>query len=182
MLYYICNSFSLQNSDISHILKCLTAQLVSKNQGLSAFVHKEYIQKGLSPSVARLKALISNLISSTKDVRIVIDGLDECLDKDQSNIVTSLLPFTQTTSTICKLLFTSRDLRLISRHLKKHLTVALSDERLFIENGIKSYVEDSLSSFQDQLESLGQDKDLVTRIQHDLTAKADGRRTEKNLK
>ena len=176
VLYYFFSSFDPEGNNVGHMLKCLTAQLVQRHQDLSAYIHKEYIEKCLSPTVARLKTLLFQLVASSKDVRICIDGLDECAKKDQASIILSLLPFINTPAagTVCKILLTSRDIQSISKHLKERVTISLSEERQFIDPAIKYYIQESTNSLQGQLENLGQQEDLVARIQNELVAKADG--------
>lgn len=119
---------------------------------------------------------MNHLLSGVKEVRICIDGADELAEKDQSNIISGLLPLAQGSilGTLCKMLFTSRDIRPISKHLAKHVTIALSEERMSIEPAISIYIKDSLADFREQMTGMGRQHDLVDRIEHDLVVKAEG--------
>ena len=176
VLYYFCSSFNPKGNDISHILRCLTAQLLRQHRILAAHIHKEYIEKGQTPSVSRLKGLLCDLQRGTSELYICVDGIDECADKDQAQIILGLTPLVQPqdTGSNCKILFASRDIRAISKHLKKYTTVALTQERRFIESAIQSYVHDSLLRLRDQGQFKEQQKDLIDRVEHDLVVKAEG--------
>ena len=161
------------------MLRCLIAQLVRKDRALSAYVHGEYIGRGCSPTTSRLKTLIFQLLSGVEESRICIDGVDECAEKDQAQILGGLLPLAQpSTSTIdppsCKILFTSRDIRSISRHLKKNTTVALSEERRFVDASIKSFIHDELQVFRNETELVGQQEQIVDGVKHELVSRAEG--------
>lgn len=175
VLYYFCSSFSLHGNELNHILKCLTTQLVRRNQGLCAYIHKEYIEKGWSSSTSKLKSLISYLLNGLEETRICVDGVDECAETDQSQVILGLLPLArpQESGGRCKILFTSRDIRSISRHLAKYPTMALSAERSFIEPAIRNFVHESLPDFPDQVAYEGH-QDMVNRIEQDIVAKAEG--------
>ena len=58
------------------------AQLIRQNRVLATYIYAEYVQKALSPSVSRLSTLICDLLGEVSDVRICIDGIDECAAKD----------------------------------------------------------------------------------------------------
>ena len=168
-------------NELSHLLKCLTVQLVRRNRPLSAYIHKEYIERGLSPSVARLKTLIARLSSATRELRICIDGVDECAEKDQTQIISAILPLVQqsASNTLCKVLFATRDTRPLARHLAKFATISLTEERSLIDPAIKGLVQASLPSLSRQIGDDSPQNDLIARIEHDLVTKAEGTKKSK---
>ena len=178
VLYYFCGSLSSEGSEVSVVLRCLIAQLIRNDRALSSYVHEEYIGKGCSPTTARLKALICRLLSGVKESRICIDGVDECADKDQNQILGALLPLVQSTTmatgACCKILFTSRDIRSISRYLKKHPTVALNEERRSVDAAIDAFIHDKLQAFRNEIENVGQQQDLVDGVERELVSRAEG--------
>ena len=176
VLYYFCSSFAPQINELSCIYKCMIAQLVRKDWALSACAHKEYVERGLSPTTVRLKTLLCQLLSVTNRSYICVDGIDECTAKDQTQIINGILSLVQPSAADAnrKALFTSRDIRTISKHLKTFTTVALSEQRNFVDAAIKSYVRDHLTNFRDQMENVGSSIDLVPKIEHELVSRAEG--------
>ena len=147
---------------------------------MSAYVYRDYIERGLAPSTARLKTLISHLSSAIKDLRICIDGIDECSGKHQVQIISGVLPLAQlpASNTVCKVLFASRDIGSLSKHLAKYTTICLTEERSAIEPAIKGLISESLPRLEGKLNALDQNDDMFARIEHDLVAKAEGRHSK----
>jgi hypothetical protein len=138
VLYYYCNYYSSSFNKNSHILRSLAAQLLRYNRDLSAYVYNKYICQGLTLSVPQLKKLIPKLLLSISSVRIVIDGLDEFEQKDQSQILNNVIPFASTNDirAVCKILISSQDINSISKRLSKRSTISLSKERVAVNTAI----------------------------------------------
>ena len=176
VLYYFCNYQSLSFNKSSHILRCLTAQLLRSNKDLAAYVYDEYIRQGLNSSTLQFKRLIPTLLSSLPSVRIVIDGLDEFDRIHHDQILKDLLPFAsaRNAESICKILFTSRDIVPISKHLVKYSKICLSDERGSIDVAIQSFIKDSLVDIRHNLDDRRVGSLEMGKIEQDLIEKAEG--------
>ena len=180
VLYYFCNYYSSSFKKNSHVLRSLVAQLLRHNRDLSAYVYDEYICQGLTSSVPQLKKLIPTLLLSIPSVRIVIDGLDEFEQKDQSEILNDVIPFASASDTgaVCKVLIASRDISLISKRLSKRSIISLSGkERTDVDAAIQSFVQHSLIDIRRNLKDMNVDNSITTKVEHDLIEKADGRWT-----
>jgi hypothetical protein len=182
ILYYFCTYDSSRPNNCSHILRSLTAQILRSNRDLAVFVYDNYIRPGHTSSILQLKKLIPTLLSSIPSVRIIIDGLDEFEQKDQSQILNDLVHFasTQNSNAICKILFASRDIPTIARHLSKRITVSLNEERESITQGIRSYVSHKLREIRVNFGAMIGDE-VIARIECDLIEKAEGKPTPRIL-
>lgn len=140
-------------------------------------IQSSYVNNGLQPSVPQLKQLLPNLLSTFPSVRIIVDGLDECDDKEQNLILIELLALAglKSLSTSCKVLISSQDLLTISRRLRTRSSIDLSQERVAIESAISSFVHDTISQspFLGDTEII--DKKIIDRIEQTLLTKADGK-------
>jgi hypothetical protein len=146
VLYYFCSYYSSSFNKSSHILRSLVAQLLQCNRDLSIYNYNKYTCKGFISSVPQLKKLIPTLLLSIPSVRIVIDSLDEFEQKDQSQIITDIIPFASANDirTVCKVLISSQDINPITKHLLKRPIISLNKERAAIDAAIQSFVKHSL--------------------------------------
>lgn len=175
ILYYFCSYYSTKGSKSSHILRSLAAQLLRHNSDLSAYVYEEYVRNGLNCSLRQLKQLLPVLLSAEKHVRIVLDGIDEFPDKDQKQVISDLIPFAAVfaTGAECKILFSSRVVRPISRNLARQPTISLSNERKAIDAAIKSFVRCNFKEIRPQF--MGKDLEkIMDSVEQALTHKANG--------
>jgi hypothetical protein len=116
--------------------------------------------------MSQLKELVPNLIKATTATRIVIDGLDECGDKDQKQILQEL---TKLCGERCKVLISSRDGGHIGKVLKKRRIIAFRDRRSDIDNDIRLYASQTLSELREQFGD-----EIIDEIKQTVVEKADG--------
>lgn len=175
VLYYFCNYYSTHGNKSSYLLRSLVAQLLRRNVELSSYVYEEYIQKGLSSSTRQLKKLITVLLTAEKNVRIVVDGVDEFPEKDQKQVISDLIPLASISGTgiECKILFSSRDIPPISKQLARYSTICLSSERKAIDAAIKSYICHNLTSLNPHFMD-ARLKDIMNSVEEELINKAQG--------
>jgi hypothetical protein len=142
-------------------------------------VYDEYICQGFTSSVRQLKELIRTLLLSIPSVRIVIDGLDEFEQKDQSQILNDIIPFASASDAgaVCKVLISSRDINPITKHLSKRSTISLNKERAAIDAAIQSFVQYSLIDIRRNINEKNVDNSIMAKIERDLIEKAEGRST-----
>jgi hypothetical protein len=165
-LYYFCNSF-LGNRDLcGTIFRTLVLQLVRNNIELASHISDNYVSRGLTCSMTRLKELLPNLIMATSATRIIIDGLDECEDRDQKQILQELMKLG---GNHCKILISSRDYGHIGKILRKKKTIAFRDRRNDINKDIQLYVTQALAGLRQQFED-----QIIDEIKRAVVEKADG--------
>ncbi|CAM1510887.1 Fc.00g084000.m01.CDS01 [Cosmosporella sp. VM-42] len=142
-LFYFRNYFGV--SDASAILRTFILQLIEKDEDLAAVVYSEYVVRLPVSSLQSLRAILGTsekpgILHRMPTCRIVVDGLDECEDREQDIIVHDLHTLISKggSSTKCKLLVSSRDTGEISRDLRNQrqstgvVEVPLSDVRALI--------------------------------------------------
>jgi hypothetical protein len=112
-------------------------------------------------------------------VRIVIDSLDEFEQKDQSQIITDIIPFASANDirTVCKVLISSQDINPITKHLLKRPTISLNKERAAIDAAIQSFVKHSLINICKSLDDMKVDNSIIAKVEQNLIEKAEGKLT-----
>ena len=174
--FFVCDFRSGGLNSCSHILRTIAGHLIKQHPTLVEFIYGQYITQGLSPSKANLKRLLLDLLSGVACTRLVVDGLDECNDEEQKEILSVLLQFVdiKSDSTECKAVAFSRDVAVINKSLKKVLMISLKDEIAAAENSIKAYVQHELHQIRNEFDEPCVGDEIFTRIEHRLVSKADG--------
>ncbi len=137
-MFYFCKY--QQPDDSATILKTLILQLIERNPDSAAVAYADYVTQYPSPILKVLRAMLAGsrdkpgLLHGASPCRIVIDGVDECQESEQSFVVENLLQLVSTNSSSynCKLLLCSQNVAGISRTLQKKakaLCGDISDER-----------------------------------------------------
>ena len=123
-----------------------------------------------------LKQILTNLLSSVKGPRIIIDGVDECEDVEQKGILRDILPYASgdVSRVTCKILIASRDVRYINAILSKRPTLSLNDESVAINSAIKSFVHQRLGEMNEKFKDLEADQGLMADIEKDIVTKSEG--------
>lgn len=114
------------------------------------------------------------MLQSVQQVRIVIDGLDELDEKDHSNVLKLLLTFITMTGADVKMLVASRDVKHISKMLRRYTTLKLNDERQAIEAAIKSYVHFDIADLRTRFGHTYMGQTVVGEVEDRLVEKSDG--------
>jgi len=179
VLYYFCSFSSSTGRTRSHILKLLITQLLNRSRDLASYVYEEYVAMGKTTSMLQLKDLIFALLQGFRITRIVVDGLDECDESDQKDIIEDLrrLAGVSPSGSICKILFVSRDISSISQHLRKMSSINLSFERTAIDSAIKSFVISKLDPVREKVLHMNLGSGLIDSISSEILEKADGELT-----
>lgn len=167
--YHICNSHTTGKNLLSDILRSIADQLLRANLDLAPYIFDNYANKGLAPSVVRLRKLIPELIGTVSSVRIIIDGLDEYPEHDQRAILTDLLSLSKSPGGNCRVLFSNRESTLISRTLGGKPTISLRDQDVDISSDIRLHVHARLKEFRALYGN-----HLINKIEEDIVSKADG--------
>ncbi|KAH6711796.1 hypothetical protein BKA61DRAFT_693710 [Leptodontidium sp. MPI-SDFR-AT-0119] len=145
--YHICNSYMTGKNLLGEILRSITVQFLRSNLELAPFIFENYANKGLAPSIARLRKLLPELIATLSSIRLVIDGLDEYPESDQRIILTDLFALSKLPGSQCKILFSNREGKQINKSLTGKPTISLRDHG-DVSKDIKTYVRANLDSFR----------------------------------
>jgi hypothetical protein len=161
----------------SRIMRSLVSQIVRQRRDLAGFVYNDYVLKGLEASFRVLTNLMIDLVSGNSDVSIVIDGLDECMDKEVKkllDLIRKLLDVIPPTR--CRVIIFSRSSTVIQRNLKKWPSVALREEKKAVDSAISLWLhakfQDLQSEHEDLLHSISP-ADMLE-IEREVVVKADG--------
>jgi hypothetical protein len=170
--YYICNSYTNGKNLAAEIMRNLTLQLLRQNIELAAYVFENYANKGFPPSVAHLRTLLKNLLSTIPTTRICIDGLDEYPPGEQRLILQELLTLAKQPGDHCRILFSSRDVENIRKALDKKPTISFRDEKDALDKDIQAYVHGALAELRQKFRAHPR---LMDDIESQIIAKADGK-------
>jgi hypothetical protein len=168
--YHICNSYTTGKNLLSDLLRSIADQLLRENLDLAPYIFDNYANKGLAPSVVRLRKLIPELLGTVSSVRIIIDGLDEYPEPDQRTILTDLISLTKSPGGNFRVLCSNREGTLITRILGGKPTISLRDQDVDINSDIKLHVHARLKEFRNQYGD-----HLINKIEQDIVSKADGK-------
>jgi hypothetical protein len=177
ILYFLCAETQPESKHCRSLLRALVRQLIQKQPELCAMIQSSYVNNGLQPSVPQLKQLLPRLLSTFTSVRIIVDGLDECDEKEQNLILMEMLALAgfKSFSTSCKVLISSQDLLTISRRLRTRSSIDLSQERVAIESAISSFVHATIAQSPLLCDTESIDKKVIDSIEQTLLSKADGK-------
>ncbi|CAO2651335.1 Nn.00g096320.m01.CDS01 [Neocucurbitaria sp. VM-36] len=82
--YYYCDYNNIRSQDIINIFSALAAQIAAKNESSFTLLRGYYNQlhsrdqMERQPKIEELISLIQDMASDFSDVRLIVDGLDEC--------------------------------------------------------------------------------------------------------
>ncbi|KAL9065694.1 MAG: hypothetical protein Q9157_007389 [Trypethelium eluteriae] len=180
VFYYFFNYRVSVADSSAYLLRSLAAQIIQKSPDLVAYVHDEFVLSHFTPSLKALRDLLPRILASNSHSHLVIDGIDECDSNDQKFITDDALQLlsTDTSSHICKILISTRDVpnvaRILRRKTKLTMSLSLADEHQSINLSIECFIRTRLSELKDDLDEL--DPTCVARrdIQRKLVEKADG--------
>jgi Cdc6-like AAA superfamily ATPase len=168
--YHICNSYTTGKNLLAEILRSITVQFLRSNLELAPFIFENYANKGLAPSIVRLRKLLPELVATLTSIRVIVDGLDEYPVSDQRIILTELLTLSKSSGGQCKILFSNREGQQINKLLKDRATISLKDQSVDVNKDIEAYVHAKLEDFRGPF-----DDRLIDRIEHQVVSKADGK-------
>jgi Cdc6-like AAA superfamily ATPase len=134
------------------------------------------VKVGAVTKLGKTKELLANLLRSLETTYILLDGLDECADKDQKQILmelSNLIPAdskAKENSPKLKILVCSRETKEIARKLNKVPQISLTNEDRYVSQDIASFVKSSLAELKDRFQD-----NIVDEIQDIVVKKADGK-------
>ena len=170
--YFFCNSYADGKDRCSQILRSLTLQLLRENLDLAPHVADNYANRGFNPSMQQLRKLIPELVATIPSTRLIIDGLDECNEQDQKAVLRELLSLYVLPGVSLKLLFSSREVALIGKSLRKKLYISLKERKSDVETDIRLFVNQNLIDLRERFDKI--DNTVVDNVEQRLVEKADG--------
>lgn len=183
---HFCSYSYAASKDYEQILKSILLQLIRSNTDLVAYVYEALILKKKSVTSQVLEQLLRDLVgavslqaSQTGYIHLILDGLDEC-DSDKQAKVISLLErlvssALSSSSTVCKVLLSSRMSAVIGKKSKRKHTISLSDEKENLERAIRHYAKQRLEALLPRLMQTGINDADIKNIELRIAKKADGK-------
>jgi hypothetical protein len=182
VFYYFCSFLGSHSDSPNRLLRSIVSQVIQKHQDLAIYVHDVYFNSHPVPTKRALLNLLPEHLRGLGSVRLVIDGIDEWVSRDQKELLKDLaqLVSTDCSAYICKILISSRETLDISRSLRKKdksvTTISLSngDEGLAVTRSIANFVESKMSDLPDHFDELDLDTSIIVRIKDTLREKSHG--------
>jgi hypothetical protein len=151
----------------------LIAQVLRKQPDLLPYIYDNYAKTGATPSLAKARELLKNLLEFSERIFLVLDGLDEFEGPDQKQVIHEIAGLvTQTPDPYkqnLKVLVCSRETREITRKIGRNVQISLSDEDQFVSRDIAIFTRNSLSELRDRFND-----DVVEAVGDDVVQKANG--------
>lgn len=165
-----------ESKQCGSFLRGLVRQIIQKEPGLCAYIHENFILQGHQSSVLQMRRMLPTLLSAFSSIRIVVDGVDECDEKQQKAILDEAMALARCENSMnsCKVLISSQDVITISRKLYMRSCINLSHEHTVIQAAITSFVHSKIRQnplFQDTESKIG---NQAAEIEQKLVNKADG--------
>lgn len=152
-------------------MRSIAAQLIRRLPDIVPYVHQHYIDTTLYPSPKLIRKLLREVLAGTSCCRIVLDGIDECDETQQKEVLSTFLEFQQNAADSSKILFASRNNENhIKNLLRKSTIIPMKGQT---DDAIRLFVNSKIAELTDKFEFLS---DIVLdRIRHRLSSKADGK-------
>ena len=168
--YYFCTHSSMTKNTSTRVMRTIVAQLIRSRPDLLPYVHHNYVDKTLNPSSKSVRRLLSEMLASIECPRIVLDGIDECDEAEQKEIVSVFLELQKNAAESCKILFASRNDESDIKSLLQHKTlIALKGQT---NEAIRLFVNSKVEDIKGKLGCL--DGVLLDKIRFRLSSKAQG--------
>ena len=169
VIFYFCHHHQNSQSQANEVLRTFTTQLLAANTELAPYILETFANNGLKPTKKHLGVILEKMIASFTAVRIVVDGLDECPQSDQDEIIQDLLSIKGVTPGACKVLLSSRKLSSISRFLEARPTIRLDDNAGNVNSTISSFVHSQLELLRQKFDPI-----MIDELGRQILAKANG--------
>ncbi|OAX82907.1 hypothetical protein ACJ72_02732 [Emergomyces africanus] len=173
LAFVYCDHKSKLAQTTEYFVGAIVRQLVERRQIIPENVHNLYKRhrgKGTNPTYSEYLHLLLSLAKDCSEVYIVIDALDECMDKNSQFIWNDLLTKLKDCVSNLRLLYTSRVIDDLTGILAKS---SLIDVRAS-DADIVSYIQEQLQSKNTLLQFCQQDPTLQRKILENVVSKAEG--------
>ena len=169
VIFYFFSRHQNLQKHATEVLRSFASQLLAANTDLAPYILENFANNGQRPTKKNLGVILEKMIASLPTIRIVIDGLDECPQSEQEEIIEDLLRIRGRVSGACKVLFSSRKHRTISKYLQSKPTLRLDDNAENVNATIASFVQPRLQYLR-----TGFDPIIVDELGSQLLSKANG--------
>lgn len=175
LAFVYCNHKEKLSQTIEYFVGAIVRQLVERKAFIPECVrtlYKEHRGKETNPTLAEYLELLRLLAKECSEVYIVIDALDECVDKGGQPIWSDLIIKLQASMVNLHLLYTSRDMDI-------HDTAGIFRNSTVIpiratETDIRTYVRGQLQSKNVLLQFCREDPTLQEDILQAVVSNAEG--------
>lgn len=149
--------------------------MISLAPELTSFIYDECIMAGRAPSTSCLKTLIPKLLTAFKDIRMMIDGIDEVEHSQHRELINTVTSFTDNAEMQgnCKILFSSQNIPSILSNLRNKPELSLGAESASIADDLKIFVTTSLEELND-IHDGAISKGLLSDVQASILERAEG--------
>ena len=168
--YYFCGAGQKEIDSARGILRSLVTQLLAEKVELAPYILEAFANRGQQPTKKNLSTILEKLMGSIDSVRIILDGLDECSQSEQKEIIQDLNRIRGPTSTACKILISSRKSALLLSLLGSKSAINLEDHAENVNRSIATYVEGQIDALKQRFDSV-----VVYKLRDNLITKADGK-------
>lgn len=174
-LYYFCGHKSSDSDNSALILKTLANQLVRQDRDLVPLIYQNYFTKGSSRSRPAMKKILKEILPSINlaSTRIILDGVDECEEAVQRDILSDLIDIQRHVKHRCKhrckILIASRVEPLIRKSIPQCIHIDLENKT---KAGLKIYIKCEVSKLKVQFPNIR--NSLWAGIEERLQSKAKG--------
>ena len=169
VVYYFCSNRQILLRPANDILRSFACQLLVANTGLAPYILETYVNHGLRPTKKSLGAILEKSITSLPSVRIVVDGVDECPQSDQDEIIDDLLRIKGPVPGACKTLLSSQRLPNILNMLYMKPTLRLDESFENVNLTIASFVRPRLGNLRQKFGC-----EIIDELGRQIVAKANG--------
>ncbi|KAI9783263.1 MAG: hypothetical protein M1839_004103 [Geoglossum umbratile] len=173
LTFIYCNHKENLLQRIEYFIGAIVRQLVERRQTIPKDVRTLYEKhhgKGTKPTCAEYLELLQSLTKECSEVYVVIDALDECIDKNGQIIWNDLLTKLKDSVSSLRLLYTSR-------HIDDLAGILAGSTRIEIrasEADIRAYVQAQVKSKHLLFEFCRHDSNLQNDILQGVVTKAEG--------
>jgi hypothetical protein len=133
-------------------------------------LYEKHHGKETKPTCSEYVDLLQFLAHECSEVYVVIDALDECINKKGGIIWSGLLSKLKSSISNLRLLYTSRDIEDIGGILTGSTRIEIRAS----EADIEAYVRAQVKTAESLLQICGQDAELQNRIPLAIASKAEG--------
>ena len=173
LAFIYCDHKENLSQRIEYFLGAIIRQVVERTTIISEDIRNLYSKhrgKGISPGRTEYLALLQSLTKEFSEVYIVIDALDECIDKDRRAIWKELLTVLKNSVSNLRLLCTSRHLADNTGVLAGSTCIPIRAE----DTDIRTYILAELQSRDNLPDFCVEDPALENNVVDAVISKSDG--------
>ncbi len=168
IFYFFSHNRTFQKQ-ATEVLRSFATQLLAASTDLAPYILESFANNGQRATKKNLGIILEKMITSLAAVRIVVDGLDECPQNEQDEVIEDLLRIRSLVPGACKILLSSRKQRNISRLLQAKPTFRLDDNAENVNGAIASFIQPRLQYLRNEF-----DPEIIDELGHQVLSKANG--------